>query len=85
MKHRRDHGYHRNQQWPNQRNEFANTGNHSQDERTGKPQQREAKRANHADEKAGGELGANVSSEGAVDVLKKLVTAPAPSSARQHL
>ena len=78
----RDHG---NQQRSNQRNKLKNTRDHSQHQRTRKSQQREAKRANHADKEAGGQLRANVSREGAVDVLKKLVTAPAPTSSRQHL
>src|SRR5882672_4894370 len=85
MKQSRQCSYDRYQQRPNERNELTDTRNQSEDKWTGKPQQREANCANHADEKAGGELCANVSGEGAIDVLKKFVTAPAPASARQHL
>src|ERR1700730_10338563 len=85
MKYSQQRCYDCNQQWSNQRNKFANTGDDTQHQRTRKSENGEAKRAHQANKNAGGELRAYVSSERAVNVLKEFVTAPAPTSLGQHL
>jgi len=70
--------------WSNERYELKEAGYHTHDQSARQTQQRETDRADYADEETRSQLSANISGECAVDVLKKLVTSPAPTAARQH-
>ena len=69
MEYSQQRGYDRHQQWSNQRDKFANTGDDTQNERTRKSEKGEAKRADQADKNAGGELCPYVSSERTVSCI----------------
>src|SRR5688572_18859723 len=76
--------HNRDRQWSNERDEFEHAGDEAHNQPAWQTEEGKSERANHTDKHACGQLRANVSSEGAVDVLKKLVTAPAPAATWQH-
>src|ERR1044072_9774773 len=78
-------GHYQTQDRPHQRHKFTDAGDQTKHQRTRYSQQRKPDCADHTNEEAGCKLGTNISSQGAIDVLKKFVAAPAPAAARQQL
>ena len=76
---------HSNQQRANEWNEFKDSGYEAQYQRTGNTQQGESNRADNSDKHASGQLSSDIGCQRTADILKKLVPAPAPTSARKHL
>src|SRR6266567_60833 len=72
------------EQQDHQRHKFQETGDQPQHERARHSYQGKAHARNHADQNTGCQLRANISRQGAVDILEELVTPPTESSARQH-
>src|SRR6185503_15983444 len=84
MKHRENAGHDRDRDWSNKWYELKETCQHTHHQPARQSQHSESQCTDHADKQTRRQLGTNVSSQCAVDVLEKLVTAPAPATTRKH-
>ena len=73
------------EQGANEGNEFTESSYETEYQRARDTQDSKANRANNSNKGTRCQLRSNIGGEGAANIFKKLVAAPAPTSARKHL